>query len=72
MTEEKNTFTFTCAVCGWTGASAWSEEEADVECRELFGEVPSGEDRMLICDDCFYGKVIAVYLPDDYRKRPRA
>lgn len=44
--------TFTCDRCGGTFPKAWSDDEAEAESRELFGEIEPTE-RAVICDDCF-------------------
>ena len=43
---------YTCANCGLTFVSGWSEDEAIVEKEELWGEI-SLEDCVVVCDDCF-------------------
>lgn len=46
------TETFTCAHCGWTGEKGWSDEEAEAEAAQNFGDLEP-DDRVLICDDCY-------------------
>lgn len=43
---------YVCAGCGETFESDWTDEEAEAEMLELFGNVPL-EDRETVCDDCF-------------------
>ncbi len=42
---------FTCAQCGETFLTAWSEEEAQSEADELWGDHDGP--REVVCDDCF-------------------
>lgn len=44
--------TYTCAACGETFVSGWSEEEALAELKANFGNIPK-EDCSVVCDDCF-------------------
>ena len=44
---------YTCAICGETFHSDWSEEEAQTELHEQFGEDASVEDCVKVCDDCW-------------------
>ena len=43
---------YTCAACGLTFDSAWSDEEAKLELKEVFGDV-SSKDCNIVCDDCY-------------------
>jgi hypothetical protein len=45
---------YKCAICGNVYEKAYSDEEAMEECVELFGEM-SGDDLLVVCDDCFEG-----------------
>lgn len=46
------TATFTCALCGETYEKDWTDEEAEAEKDQLWGDVPL-EECEIICDDCF-------------------
>lgn len=46
------TDTFTCASCGNTYPKGWTDEEAEVESKALWGDMPASE-MAVICDDCF-------------------
>lgn len=43
---------FKCEHCGGTFETTWSEEEADEEMKQMFGDVPK-EEQAVICDDCY-------------------
>lgn len=43
---------YTCAACGGTFESGWSDEEAEADALLLWGNIPP-EETMVICDDCF-------------------
>lgn len=43
---------FTCEACENTYEKAWSDKEAILESKEIFGERPAQE-MSIICDDCF-------------------
>lgn len=43
---------FTCAVCGETFESTWTDEEAIAEKDSFFGAVPLNA-CVVVCDDCF-------------------
>ena len=53
MSESEAPWTFTCKVCGYTGPSDWSRQDAEQESRELWGEVPPPGEEALVCDPCF-------------------
>ncbi len=43
-----------CSHCGEVFHSAWSEEEADQEAKELWGDlVKEPKDTKVVCDPCF-------------------
>ncbi len=45
---------FKCGICGETYEKGWSDEEAEKECVENFGEeMAHGDDRVIICDACY-------------------
>lgn len=44
--------TYKCAVCQETFESAWTDEDAWKESKELWGDLPP-ESLVVICDDCF-------------------
>ena len=44
--------TFTCEMCGNTFEKGWTDEEAQDEARQIFGEIPP-EEQALTCDDCW-------------------
>lgn len=46
---------YTCSGCHKTFTTAWSDEEAMQESKEVWGEY-SKEDLAVVCDDC-YNKV---------------
>jgi hypothetical protein len=48
--------TFVCAMCGGTFEKDWSDDEAEVELKENFGENFSKDDCYIVCNDC-YNKV---------------
>lgn len=50
--------TFTCAQCHETFARSWTDAEAMMECKAIFGDVPR-EDLVMVCDDC-YQQLMAV------------
>lgn len=43
---------YQCAYCENIYEKGWSDEEAEKEVNEIWGEIPENE-RMVICDDCF-------------------
>lgn len=43
---------FTCALCGATFRSDWSEEEALADCCRFFGDLPM-QDLDVVCDACW-------------------
>jgi hypothetical protein len=43
---------FVCGACGKTFEKGRSDEEAEAEMRELWGDLPP-EDQVVICSDCF-------------------
>lgn len=43
---------YTCAICGETYEAGWSDEEAEAEMEENFGEVDE-ENRAVVCDGCY-------------------
>lgn len=46
--------TFTCAACGDEFEKGWDDSEADAEYERLFPVAhASGEEREIVCDDCF-------------------
>lgn len=53
--------TFTCAQCGWTGESGWTDDEAMAEA-ESNGFLGDGADNVVVCDDC-YAQIMAFNLP---------
>jgi hypothetical protein len=46
-------YIFTCGLCGYTGLSEWSQEEAVEETRELWDALDPGGTRVTVCDPCF-------------------
>lgn len=44
---------YTCALCGLVFESAWTDEAAMSETREVFGTETRQEDCDVVCDDCF-------------------
>lgn len=52
----------TCARCGDTFPSAWTEEEALAEMRSNFGDVPEDQ-RVVVCDDCYQFMTSIIPLP---------
>ena len=60
---------FTCEKCQQTFIKGWSDEAAEKE----FSNAPynvAGDDRGLICDDCFkkFQKWFSTLTPDDHKK----
>lgn len=45
--------TYTCAICGNTYDTGWSDEEAVAEMKENFGEEMTIDQCSLVCDDCY-------------------
>ena len=45
--------TYTCAACGGVFESDWSDEDAAMEAKTLWGDMPADE-MVVICDDCFH------------------
>jgi hypothetical protein len=45
--------TVTCARCGATFTTEWSDEDALAEARETFTSAEVDAPQELICDDCF-------------------
>jgi hypothetical protein len=45
--------TFTCDGCGGTFAKGWTDAEADAEAQTVWGGVPQGAERGILCDDCW-------------------
>jgi len=43
---------YQCAICKGVFEKGWSDEEAENEVKEIWGEIPQ-EERAVICDDCF-------------------
>ena len=43
---------YQCSACGGVFQKGRSDEEAEQESREIWGEIPQ-EDKTIICDDCF-------------------
>lgn len=60
---------FTCEKCHQTFNKGWSEEETEKEFASAPWNVP-GDDRGLICDDCFeeFKKWFDSLTPEDHRK----
>ena len=44
--------TYTCAACGATFESHWTEEEALAEMEAKFGQLPEDQ-QVCICDPCY-------------------
>jgi hypothetical protein len=44
---------FTCAKCGETYDSEWTDDERWAECVENFGPIEPGTPHDVICDDCY-------------------
>lgn len=52
---------YTCAACGGTFETAWSDEEAAAESREAFGVDPAQDPTMAIaCDSCYKALTTAI------------
>lgn len=43
---------YTCAECGKTFTTAWSDEEANAEAAKNFPTMPI-EEMAVVCDDCY-------------------
>jgi DNA-directed RNA polymerase subunit RPC12/RpoP len=43
--------TYTCAACGGTFEKGWTDEEAEAEMKQLYGDLPK-DDRVIICSSC--------------------
>ncbi len=43
---------YICEMCGGKFVKGWTDEEANAEAQELFGEIPEIE-KAIVCDDCF-------------------
>ena len=48
---------YQCAICGNIYKKGRSDEEAEKEVKEIWGEIPQNE-RAVICDDCFKRKTL--------------
>lgn len=48
----KGCLTFTCQACGGRYVSDWTDDEAQAECRELFGDIPLSQ-QVVLCTPCF-------------------
>lgn len=48
---------YQCAMCGGIFEKEWTDEEAEAELKEIFGDVPK-ENCGIVCDDC-YKKALA-------------
>ena len=57
--------TYTCDACGGVFDSKWSDEEAQAEAVELFGQDPADGDMAEVCDDCFK-KMTAEIPPENW------
>lgn len=44
--------TFKCSACGGTFEKARSDEEAEAEMHETFGDLPK-DDQSVVCDQCW-------------------
>lgn len=44
--------TYRCARCRVVFEKGWSDEEADAEAQQTFGEIPPDE-RVVVCHDCY-------------------
>jgi len=58
---------FKCAACGQVFEREWSDEEAQKEYKENFGDFNDGLGTEIVCDDC-YKKMMAEYPPSDFLK----
>lgn len=59
--------TYTCAACGGTFSTDWSEEEAKAEAAETFPDaVEAGQNFHVVCDVC-YQKMMKLLPPDKGR-----
>lgn len=58
------TDTYQCALCEGVFVTDWSDEEAEAEYAENFGDDP---DREVVCDDCFK-KMTAAWPINKYRE----
>lgn len=52
MAEKLKSNEFRCTACKGIFEKGWSEEEAQKEADEIWGEIPEDE-KVIICDDCF-------------------
>lgn len=62
-TEPRDDETFDCVQCGGTFDKAWSDEDAQAEADELWGDA-LGDDPAVVCDDCFQVMTGAVPIAD--------
>lgn len=63
--------TFTCASCGWTFETSWSDEEACAESRDAFGvDIHQDPTMAVVCDDCYKAMTTAI-PPRASRRRDR-
>lgn len=45
---------YKCSMCKNIYENLWTDEEAEKECIENYGEeMAHGEDREIVCDDCY-------------------
>ncbi len=50
---EKTKEMYVCDACHQTYEKGWSDDEADLEAKELHGKTSKDEDIAIVCDDCF-------------------
>lgn len=47
------TTTYQCARCGGKFENAWTDEEAEAEYEQLFGQPLDKNRAVVLCDDCY-------------------
>lgn len=50
---------YKCALCKEVFNKGWSDEEAQAEALEVFGEIPQDQQEV-VCDDCYKMMITAV------------
>lgn len=52
MNKQHDPITYTCAGCGGTFVSTWTDSKAEQELREHWGDVPP-DACVVVCEDCW-------------------
>ena len=62
---------YKCASCGGIFEKGWSDEEAEKEQKEIWGNIPESE-KVVICDDCFNRRTTDEIknMGEEYKSKP--